>query len=125
MFDLLLDVHGFLRWPVLLLGLVGMLWAVGPRRSHAAPARIDRALGGAFLGLLDLQVLLGVVLFLLAGADRARAFGHVAVMLGAVILAHVFSRRLRQAGASRDAVLLFGLPLAAIVVGVTLLLPPV
>lgn len=126
MLEVLVDLHGFLRWPVLLLGLLGVIWAVGMRGNRPDPARPDRILTGAFVGLLDLQLLLGIVLFALAGPDRVSHLGHAVVMLAAVTLAHVLSRRVRKAVSpvpGRQLALLFGLPLVAILFGVTVLLP--
>jgi hypothetical protein len=128
MLDVLLQVHDFLRWPILLLGLAGLVWALGPRRRRSAPARLDRGLAGAFVGLLDLQVLLGLVLLAAAWGEGGGLLAHGAVMLGAAILAHLFSRRVRRAeGAApgRDVTFLFLLPMVLLTLGVTLLLPSV
>jgi FtsH-binding integral membrane protein len=123
MLEILAQIHGFLRWPVLLLALAGLVWSLGPR-GKSDPARIDRILAGAFVGLLDVQVLLGLVLFVLAGEDRGSHVGHAAVMLGAVLVAHVLSRRVRKAtpvAGRRDVVMLFVVPFVAVVVGLFLL----
>ncbi|MBI5543341.1 MAG: hypothetical protein HY901_05595 [Deltaproteobacteria bacterium] len=105
---IVLKVHSVTRYLVLAVAVAALvkLGLGSARRASFAPA--DRALGSAFVGLLDLQVLLGLVL-VVAGAWYPALAGHVVSMLLAVGLAHsmlIINRRRPQPG--------FALPLVGI-----------
>jgi hypothetical protein len=112
--DFILTVHSIVRWPVIALVVVGIVQALSPRGSAGG----RRAVASAFVGLLDLQVLLGVILLTRAGA-LTTTWRHVLFMFAAAVCAHVFHVRARKAAAPvrRDRVLLFGLPLVLILFG--------
>lgn len=112
--DLILSVHSIARWPLIVLAVVGIVQAASPRGSAGG----RRAVASAFVGLLDLQVLLGVILLTRQGA-LTTTWRHVLFMLVAVACAHVFNVRARKAAAAsrRDRVLLYALPLVLILFG--------
>lgn len=86
MLEMLYMAHSGTRYLVLLAAAVALAAAVlnwGGRRT----GRGERVTGGIFVGLLDLQVLLGVLL-LLQYPWRAQLIGHLAMMLLAVAVAH-------------------------------------
>jgi hypothetical protein len=72
----------------------------------------------AFVGLLDLQLLLGVILLFQEGA-LATTWRHVVFMLVAVALAHFFHVRARKAAAParRERLLLYAVPLTLMLFG--------
>jgi hypothetical protein len=133
MYDIVLTLHSLLRWVVILFGL----WAVVA--AAAAASRRSWTPGEARPGLLfmialDLQLLLGLALYvglspttrnalqdfgvaMQTGTLRFWAVEHPALMLVAVVLAHVGRSATRYAGSDRAggrARLWFGLALVAL-----------
>ncbi len=133
MYDIVLTLHSLLRWVVILFGL----WAVAT--AAAAASRRSWTPGEARPGLLfmvalDLQLVLGLALYvglspvtrtalqdfgaaMQTGASRFWAVEHPALMLLAVVLAHVGRSATRYAGSDRAgarARLWFGLSLLAL-----------
>jgi hypothetical protein len=109
----LILLHGNLRWPVLVVGMIAVIraWQGSRRRQWT---RFDEGLGATFIGLLDLQFLLGMTLYavsplrIAAYADpRAAldnemgffAFLHPLLMVAAVIIAHVGKALAKRADA--------------------------
>lgn len=88
--------HSGLRYLVLLAGLIALALAVYglARRTQAGGAA--RIAMSAFSGLLDLQIVLGLVLILMGVWYPALA-GHLVMMLLAAAAAHVASARARRA----------------------------
>lgn len=85
----LLTVHGEIRWLVVLVGAAAALrFAFGWWRGAAYTAA-DRGLMAAFSGVLDLNLLLGLVLlFSLGGGFPSHRLEHATTMFVAVGLAH-------------------------------------
>ena len=104
MYTLVLTVHSWLRWLALVAGVAATVTAMSDK-SASAPGRRD-LWGLVLMMLLDIQMLLGVVLYLVLSpitTEAMRDFGaamrnpglrffaveHLALMLGAVVLTHV------------------------------------
>lgn len=119
MYPTLLTVHGFWRWVVLLAALAavgGAAVGLAGGRPFASPGR---RLGVIYVAALDLQFLVGLVLYFISpivqaawsnmavamkNADlRFFAVEHLVFMLLAVALAHVGSVRSRRAADDRTA----------------------
>jgi hypothetical protein len=136
MYELVLALHNLTRWLVLGVALVLIVRSVlGLRRGSYTP--LDRRLGVAYTGLMDLQLLLGLILFgispfmrgLFANASAAMQQGssrfflleHWVVMLLAVILAHIGSSRVRRTDDERlkhrQSLIFYGLSLALVLLG--------
>jgi biotin transporter BioY len=112
--------HSWLRYAVLGLGIALLVTSLRGWRAGRAWSRVDERLQAAFVGVLDTQMLLGLILYFglspLAAAARAdlgaamkiaelRFFGveHVATMLIALMVAHAGrSRGKRKQGAARQ-----------------------
>lgn len=137
MYELVLALHNLTRWLVLGVALVLIVRSVlGLRRGSYGLA--DRRLGVAYTGLMDLQLLLGLILFgvspfmrgLFANASAAMQQGssrfflleHWVLMLLAVILAHVGSSRVKRSGDERlkhrQSLIFYGLSLALVLLGI-------
>lgn len=139
MYNTVLVVHSWLRWIVLLTAILVLVRSVsgmgGQHRWSGANAGALRS----FVIALDLQTLLGFLLYgvlspfvRLAMSDAAGAMRdrdlrfwlveHLAGMLVAVALAHVGSVRVRRApdngGKHRTAVIFTGLALVAILLSI-------
>jgi hypothetical protein len=135
MYPLMLVVHSLLRWVVLAAGLVAFGRALAGMRARRAWTAGDDRAGQVFVGTLDLQLLIGLVLYFglspitrAAMQDFGAAMGnsmlrfwaveHILGMVIAVALAHVGRVRVRKTTdplrRHRLAAIFFGLALIAI-----------
>lgn len=106
---MLFHAHSGLRYLVLLLGIVTvayLAWATLTRRPYDATARKVMA---AFTGVVDLQVLIGVLL-LFQIPFYAALMGHLTMMIAAVVVAHAAAivNRRRPQGQQSHGLLLGG-----------------
>lgn len=134
MYTVVLILHGLLRWSALIAG-VGATFAA--LTSQGDNPRLDRW-GLALMVALDLQMLVGLILYLALspftkeamndfGAAMANpalrffAVEHAAMMIAAVVLAHVgrvLARKARTPAAKRTRLLVcFGLSTVLMIVG--------
>lgn len=138
MYDFVLGTHNVLRWIVLLAAFLTLGNALVGWFGKQTWKEGDRRFGVAFVGALDLQVLLGLLLqFVLSPVTRHAyanmklamkdavlrffAVEHVSIMLVAVVLAHVGSVMVKRAAPEtkyRTAVIWYGLALLAILFGI-------
>jgi hypothetical protein len=111
----LFAAHSGLRYLVLLAGLVAVVFfAVGLARKQPVTRGV-RVMGAVFSGLMDLQVLLGLILVAM-GRYYPALIGHIVMMVLAVVVVHVLlvvNRKRAQPG--------YALPLAAVVLGLALI----
>lgn len=114
MYDLTLTLHSILRWVVLIAGVIAVIQALrGWRGSRPWTAGDDR-IGMIYTMSLDIQVLLGLLLFFVLSPITRQALTsmgsamqnevtrfflveHFPVMLIAVIVAHLGRSRARKA----------------------------
>jgi hypothetical protein len=136
MYTLVLLLHSWLRWAALVAGVGATMAAFSDReQTPAGLGRADRW-GLALMAALDLQMLLGLLLYLVlsptmeairqnfgaAMQDRAARFWaveHIATMLMAVILVHVgrvLARKAKTPEARRTRLLVcFGIATLAMI----------
>lgn len=128
-------LHSWLRWVVILLGILALVKALVARASGRPWSPSDASAGRLYSMALDVQMLLGLLLYFvfsnllaLARDDMGRAMAnpamrfwlveHLTGMLIAIALAHVGSARVRKAttDAARfgRAALFYGLSLLAV-----------
>ena len=88
MLNLVWQAHSGNRYLVLFAGLDLAVVSLAGMVGANIPLKLSRILGAIFAGLLDLQLLLGVVLFAL-GHFGTQVLGHAVAMVLAVALAHV------------------------------------
>lgn len=98
----LLILHSTVRWMIVILGLVALVkFALGWLRNSAFGG-MDRGLSSGFSGLIDLQVVLGLVFLVWTGVTGAGfpalRIEHALTMIIAAIVAHL-PLRWRQAAA--------------------------
>jgi len=120
--EILLKIHGEVRWLVALVALIAILrFALGWLRRSEFRA-LDRGLMAAFSGLLDLNLVLGtILLFGLGGGLMRHRLEHMATMLLALIVAHLSAiwRRSEDSGAKfRNSLIAILVASALVVVGV-------
>ena len=114
MYLTLLYLHSWLRWLVIFSGLWAIGSAISALRKGGATSRSGRISAKVFTGSLDLQIVLGLLLYFLLSPytpNSFSAFGqsmkvsvlryfaveHPFMMLIAAIVAHVFMVRARKA----------------------------
>ncbi|WP_018467870.1 hypothetical protein [Calidithermus timidus] len=137
MYEFALALHNLTRWLVLGVALVLLVRGVLGLRQGSYGAT-DRRLGVIYTGLMDLQLLLGLILFgvspfmraLFANASAAmqqsssRFFlaEHWVLMLLAVILAHIGSSRVKKLEDDRlkhrQSLIFYGLSLGLVLLGI-------
>ena len=141
MYDLVLFAHSWLRWLVLLAGLAAIARAVIGVNTRRPWTPLDDRGGLWFTGALDLQMLLGLLLygfFMMSPAGQeARAdmgaamrdaptrfflVEHPIGMIAAIALAHVGRVRIRKAAESESrhkrALLFFGLSMLVLLLSI-------
>src|SRR5688500_10507430 len=105
MFDLILLLHSWLRWPALIAGIVATIAAFNSRPRGLEKTAADRW-GLIFMILLDLQLLIGLLLYVALSPTAAAiredfgaamrdpvarfwAVEHITLMIVAVAVAHI------------------------------------
>lgn len=91
MSDILFHAHSGLRYLVLLAGLASFGYSLIAAVRNRPWDRPGRILLAAFTGLLDLQVLIGLVL-VFVWAFYPALWGHIVMMVLAALVAHLASR---------------------------------
>ena len=91
--DILLIVHSYLRWLILIVALVAVVkFGLGWRRGGAFES-MDRGLASGFSGLMDLQVIFGLILLIwngIAGTGFPMfRIEHAITMTIAAVVAHL------------------------------------
>jgi hypothetical protein len=115
MTTMLFHAHSGLRYLVLLAAVAALVAAIAGWRRSAAGGP-ERILMASFVGLVDLQVVLGLVLLALWPFYGALV-GHIVMMVVAAIAAHAGALLARRREPDRS-----GSPIRAVAVVVTLLL---
>jgi hypothetical protein len=105
MYDLVLLLHSWLRWPAIIAAVAATLLAFTDRPDTMGRSRADRS-GLVFMILLDVQFLLGLLLYGVLSPTTAAIFDdfggamrdpvarfwaveHITMMLFAVVMVHV------------------------------------
>jgi|SRR6218665_162963 len=97
----LFKAHSGLRYLVLLMGLIALAYFVFGLVTKRPVDKKVRILGSSFAGLLDTQVLLGIVLLGSGWPFQPMLWGHLSLMVLAAVVAHVLlvvNRRRAQPG---------------------------
>lgn len=118
MTETVFTIHSYVRYLVLLAAVGAIVTALLGWRTAGLPPRAERALSGAFVGLLDLQIVLGLVLLLTGFPFRGQLMGHLFMMLLAAASAHVGSvvARRREPARSGSPARLVGFALALVLI---------
>ena len=137
MYTALLAIHSWLRWPVLLAGLAAVILGITGAAARRPWGATDEAAGRWFVTGLDVQMLIGIVIYVFLSPFTMSAWGdmaetmrngplrlivieHQVGMIAAVALAHIGRARIRKtsdpARRHRLAAIFFGLALVAALV---------
>lgn len=99
----LLDLHNVMRWLILLFALLAIIKGIGGMNGKKAFAKADKRIALFLMICCDIQLLLGLILYVLAGwwsvltggsamasnYNRFFAVEHAVGMLVAIILVHL------------------------------------
>jgi hypothetical protein len=114
MYDLVLTLHSLVRWAIVIVGVVAIVRAFMGWRGNKPWTQLDDRLGLGFTTTMDLNLLLGLLLYFMlspittgAMKDFGAAMGnsvtryfaveHILVMIIAVIVAHIGRSRSKKA----------------------------
>lgn len=126
---ILLTLHSLVRWAVVLVALATILkFALGLAQKQPYD-KAARGLAAGFSGLMDTQLLLGLLFFILNGAAIEGGFAirqrweHLAVMLIAVVVSHLPAmwKKLDDQSRYRNGLIAIIAAILLVVVGVSLL----
>jgi hypothetical protein len=138
MYAFLLSFHNLTRWFVLIAALVALAWALQGWLGRRPFERRHRLANVAYVAALDVQLVIGLILYVLSPLvqnawrdmsaamrvteQRFFAVEHIAIMIVAVVLAHVGSALARRVPDDRGkhgrTLLWFGLSTAAVLVSI-------
>jgi hypothetical protein len=107
-------LHSLLRWVVLVFGVIAVSKAIAGTGGRRPWTSFDQRAGRSFVMALDLQMLVGLVLYGLLSPITRAAFGdmsaamrdpvlrffaieHLTIMVGAIAFVHIGSARARKA----------------------------
>lgn len=103
--DFLLDIHSFVRWMIVITGAIAVgRFTVGWVQKSEFGS-LDRGLASGFSGLMDLQVLIGLIVLFWSGLAGAGfplvRLEHAFTMIVATAAAHLPGRWKNTAGSLR------------------------
>jgi len=119
--DIVLLLHSFVRYIVLLAAGVGLIKTIYNLAMKNASERADSILASIFLGSFDLQTLLGVLIILLGGL---RGPLHPLLMFVALVIAHGIGTAVKRGAGVNVNLMRFAfylVPLAIILFGLLIL----
>lgn len=137
MYTAAIVLHSILRWGVIVLGVLAVTRALAGRTGGRAWTAADATPGRLYTIALDVQMLIGLLLYFVfsqvlsvARADWGQAMGnatirywvveHLSAMVIAIALAHVGTVRVRKAASDAarfgQAALFYGLSLTLVVI---------
>ncbi len=122
MYQVAIVAHSWVRWLVLIAGLVALARGISGMKSRRSWKSTDDR-GTLFFTIgLDVQTLLGLLIYASIGSGTRRVMEHVGGMAVALVLAHVGRVRIRRTPTSDDrhrlAVLFVGLSLLVILLSI-------
>lgn len=113
----LFKAHQGLGYLTLVLGLLVVCWSFLTALRESRPGRAESILSSITVGFIDLQVVVGLVLFYLYSSETRPTWWHPVLMLVGLVSFHLGNRR-----HSWDRFVRFAAGLVLLVVGWTLLL---
>ena len=94
--NVVLVVHSLVRWIIVLIGLVSFVRSLLVLTGRAPGNNMDRGLMSGFTGLMDLNVLLGLIVIIGLGEWEPQQIEHAVTNVIAVVVAHIFAQRARK-----------------------------
>jgi len=131
MYTFFLDLHNLLRWALVIVGVAALVMAWAGAASRAPWNSAQTGVGRAFTILMDVQVLVGVLLYAVFSPITTNAFRdfgaamkvdqtrfflveHMPLMLIALVLFHLGAVRGRKANSPLQAAIYYTIGLALV-----------
>jgi hypothetical protein len=139
MYGVVLAIHNILRWVVLLSGVVILVTSITGLLRNREYGGTERTLSIVYTSSLDLQLLLGLLLYIFLSPITRTAFAdfsaamsnsdlrffaieHLLVMIVAIVVGHIGSSRVKKADGNlkkhRSGLLWFGISLLLVLLAV-------
>jgi hypothetical protein len=135
MYHFLLDVHNLLRWVIIIVGVIAVAMALRGAFARARWTGQQNALGRLFTISVDLQLLVGLLLYFVfspitTGAfrdfgaamknDHTRFFlvEHLPIMIIAIVLIHIGAARARRLDSARPAAIFYTVAMVLVFIGI-------
>ena len=122
--EFIVGIHSLVRWLAVIVAVVAVVRYALVMASKAQPSGMDRGLISGYTGLLDLNVLLGVIVIIGLGEWEMAQIEHAVTNIIAVVVAHIFAQRAKKIEdpkiKARTNLLGIVISLAIVVVGVAL-----
>jgi hypothetical protein len=93
--DFIVGLHSLVRWLVVIVAVIAVVRYALVMAGQAQSSGMDRGLMSGYTGLLDLNVLLGLILIIGLGFTPQRIEHAVTNIIG-VVAAHFFAQRAKQ-----------------------------
>ena len=99
---IVLMLHSIVRWVIVLVAVIGIGRYALVMAGRMPGSKLDRGLMSGFTGLMDLNVLLGLIYLLWSGLATPIGFPmqrieHAVTNVIAVVVAHIFAARAKKA----------------------------
>jgi hypothetical protein len=94
--EFLIGIHGLVRWLAVIVAVVAVVRFALVMAGKAQPSGMDRGLSSGYTGLLDLNVLLGVIIIIGLGEWQMAQIEHAVTNIIAVAVAHIFAQRAKK-----------------------------
>ena len=94
--NVVLMVHSIVRWLVVLVAVIAVVRYALVMAGKAQSSGMERGLMSGYTGLLDLNVLLGVILIIGLGEWEAVQIEHAVTNIIGVVVAHFFAQRAKK-----------------------------
>lgn len=124
MYAFLLDLHNLLRWVILIVGVVAVFMAIRGAAARGAWTGQQNSLGRVFTASVDLQLLVGLLLYFVFSPITTGAFRHFGeamhqpngrfflvehpvLMIVAIALIHIGAARARRVNRAQPAAVLY------------------
>jgi hypothetical protein len=127
--DVIVGVHSLVRWLVVVVALIAVVRYALVMAGRAPSSGMDRGLMSGYTGLLDLNVLLGLIIIVGLSINTGQVLTvwleHAVTNIVGVVVAHVFAQRAKKVEdaklKARTNLLGVVISIAIIVVGVALI----
>jgi len=135
MYPFLLYLHNLLRWVILIVGFVAVVTAIRGAFARTRWTGQHNALGRVFTISVDIQLLVGLLLYFVFSPITTGAFGHFSqamqashirfflvehmpVMIVAIVLVHIGAARARRLDSPRPAAIFYTIAMILFVIAI-------
>jgi len=135
MYTFLLDLHNLLRWVIVIVGVIAVATALRGAFARAAWTGQQNALGRLFTISVDVQLLVGLLLYFVFSPITTGAFAdfgaamqndhtrfflveHLPLMVIAIALVHVGAARARKLNSARPAAIFYTVAMVLMVIAI-------